>query len=235
VNDAQLQAWEQAYGPQFRQMLRTELHFVRLVTEPTRQQYEKIAADCEPAIKDAIRTLLVAANTGNVGGQSDPRAPIAAAVARSVRTTLPPEQAARYDKELEIRTAARKRAVVLNLVAMVDKRLQLTAEQREKLGEILTDNWTESWNQTQMLMMGGQYFPTLPDAKVIAILTDAQRDIWRSIQRTNIRFGLNLSSVPGVPIPDEAWDDDPPQKKREPASDKVAPKLPERVKAGKRS
>src|SRR5437660_330428 len=52
VNDAQLQAWEQAYGPQFRQMLRTELHFVRLVAEPTKQQYEKIAADCEPAIKD---------------------------------------------------------------------------------------------------------------------------------------------------------------------------------------
>src|SRR5690348_6275140 len=30
VNEAQIQAWENAYGAQFRQVLRTELHFMRL-------------------------------------------------------------------------------------------------------------------------------------------------------------------------------------------------------------
>src|SRR4051794_27639754 len=64
VNDAQVQQWEQQYGPQLRQLLRTELHFMRLVCQPTKQQYEKIAADGEPAIKEAIRSLVVAANTG---------------------------------------------------------------------------------------------------------------------------------------------------------------------------
>src|SRR5207244_5508681 len=65
VNDAQVQQWEQHYGPQLRQLLRTELHFMRMVTQPTKQQYEKIAADTEPAIREAVRSLLVAQNTGN--------------------------------------------------------------------------------------------------------------------------------------------------------------------------
>jgi hypothetical protein len=233
VNDAQLQAWEQAYGPQLRQMLRTELHFMRLVTQPTKQEYEKIAADTEPAIKDAIRSLLIAANTGNVGGQADARGPIAAVVARSVRANLSADQAAAYEKELEQRTAARKRAAVLNLVAMIDKSLMLNSEQREEITQVLIKNWTESWGQTQMLMMAGQYMPTLPDAKILPILTDAQREIWRGVPRTNVRFGFNISAVPIVPIDDEVWDGDPPAKKRDRAGGGATPKTPERVKAGK--
>jgi hypothetical protein len=235
ANDAQVQAWEQAYGQQFRQILRTELHFMRLVTQPTKQEYEKIAADTEPSIKEAIRTLLIAANTGNVGAQADARAPIATLVARSVQATLSREQAARYDKEVELRTAARKRAAVLNLVAMMDKVLGLNAQQRDEITKILTNNWTESWGQTQMLMMAGTYLPTLPDAKILPLLSDAQRDIWRGVPKTNARFGFNMSTIPLVPIDDEVWDDEPGQKKREPAGGKAAPKAPKPAKADRRS
>jgi hypothetical protein len=233
VNEAQIQAWENAYGAQFRQVLRTELHFMRLVTEPTRQEYDKIADLCDAGVKDAIRSLLVAQYTGNVGAWSDVRAPIAAVVARSVQATLSAEQAARYDKELEQRTAARKKAVVDNLVAMVDKAVVLNAEQREKIGEVLANNWTESWNQNQLLVMLGRYFPTLPDAKILPILTDAQRDIWRTIPKTNARWGFDLSNMPVVPIADEAWDGDAPPKRREPAGGDATPKIPEPVKAGR--
>jgi hypothetical protein len=233
VNEAQIQAWENAYGAQFRQVLRTELHFMRLVTEPTRQEYEKIADQCEVGVKDAIRSLLVAQYTGNVGAWSDTRAPIASVVSRSVRATLSADQAARYDKELEQRTTARKRAVVDNLVAMVDKAVVLNAEQREKIGEVLANNWTESWNQTQLLVMLGRYFPTLPDAKIMPILTDAQRDIWRTIPKTNSRWGFDLSGMPIVPIEDEKWDGEAPPRKREPAGGNAAPKVPEPAKAGR--
>ena len=233
VNEAQIQAWENAYGAQFRQVLRTELHFMRLVTEPTRQEYEKIADLCDAGVKDAIRSLLVAQYTGNVGAWSDVRAPIAAVVARSVHATLSAEQAAKYDKELEQRTAARKKAVVENLVAMVDKAVVLNAEQRVKIGEVLANNWTESWNQNQLLVMLGRYFPTLPDAKLMPILTDAQRDIWRTIPKTNARWGFDLSNMPVVPIADEVWDGEPPPKKREPAGGDAAPKVPEPAKTGR--
>jgi hypothetical protein len=227
VNEAQIQAWENAYGAQFRQVLRTELHFMRLVTEPTRREYEKIADLCDAGVKDSIRSLLVAQYTGNVGAWSDVRAPIAAVVARSVHATLSTDQAARYDKELEQRTAARKKAVLDNLVAMVDKAVMLNDGQREKIGEVLANNWTESWNQNQLLVMLGRYFPTLPDPKLMPILTDAQRDIWRTIPKTNARWGFDLSNMPVVPIADEAWDGEPPLKKREPAGGDAAAKVPD--------
>src|SRR5947209_19876309 len=38
-NDQMVQQWEQHYGPQFRQLHRTEMHFLRLAAQPTRQQY----------------------------------------------------------------------------------------------------------------------------------------------------------------------------------------------------
>src|SRR5205085_4701378 len=59
VDDNAVQQWEQHYGPQLRQLLRTELHFMRLAAQPTKPQYEKIAAESEPAIKEAIRGLVL--------------------------------------------------------------------------------------------------------------------------------------------------------------------------------
>ena len=233
VPEEVVQQWEQHYGPHMRQLLRTELHFMRLVTQPTKQQFERIAAESEPAIKEALRSL-VAGMQGGAGGQSEPRAAIADAVARSVQATLSLEQAARYKNELDERTAARKRLVVMNLVAMIDKLLMLSAEQREKLQAVLSDNWDESWNQTQLLMMGGQYFPSMPDAKITAILSSAQRDIWRAVQKGTVRFGINVSVLQGLEIDDEVWDGDKPPKKPAPAEGGAAPKGERTSKAGAR-
>jgi hypothetical protein len=221
ANDAVIKQWEQQFGPQIRQLHRMELHFMRLVTEPTRQQYEKIAADSEPAVKDALKALVEGLQSGQ-GVQSDPRVPIAEAIAKAAQSTLSPEQATRYQKEIDLRIAARKRLVVLNLVSMIDRVLVLRPDQREKIGEILTGNWNEAWNQTQMLMYGGQYFPPMPDAKIDPILSDAQRTVWRGISKGNIRFGVNFGFMQGMAIEDEEWADNPPKKKVEPAAAKPA-------------
>jgi hypothetical protein len=233
VNDAMVKQWEQRFGPQIRQVHRMELHFMRLVTGPTRQQYEKIAADSEPATKEALQKL-VGAMVGRAADQSDPRTLIADAIAKSVRETLSPEQAARYQKELDLRAAAHKRLVVMNLVAMTDRVLVLRPDQREQLEKILADNWNESWNQTQMLTYGGQYFPQMPDAKINPILSDAQRAVWRAIPKANIRFGVNFGFVQGGQIEDEVWDDDPPKKKSERADEKARPPSPGAPKAGEK-
>jgi hypothetical protein len=222
VNDEMLQPWEQHYGPAVRRLHRTELHFMRLVSRPTKQQYEKIAAETEPSVKDALRGLVAASN--GAGGQSDPRAVIAAAVAKSVRANLSPEQAASYLEEIHLRTAARRRLVVLSLVAMVDKLLMLTSEQREKLQAVLTGNWNDSWDQTQLLMMGGQYLPSMPDAKIVPILSEAQKDIWRTVPKGTVRFGVNLSNLPAMDIEEEVWDEDKPPKKPDAAGGKEPPK-----------
>ena len=226
--DPVVQQFEQQFGAQFRQLHRTELHFMRLVCQPTKQQYEKIAADSEAALKATIRTF--ALNMHKPVDQSDPRAPIAEVLVKSVRTTLAPEQAARYQRELDQRAAARKRAALLSLVAKVDKVLILTAEQRVKLSEILENNWNDAWNHTQLLMLGSQYFPAMPDSKILPILRDIQEDVWRGISKGNIRFGFNLGNVQGIEIEEEVWDDDRPLENPERADGKAAVKGKETTK-----
>jgi hypothetical protein len=222
---------EQQYGPTFRQMHRMELHFMRLVCEPTRQQYEKIAADTGASVKEALRKFAQTLR-GGPHDLSDPRAPIADAVAAAVRANLSPDQAARFQKEIALRAEARKRLVVTNLVAMMDRLLILRPDQRAKLGEILADNWNESWNQMQLLMYGGTYFPPMPDAKIYPVLSDAQWAVWRGISKGNVRFGLNVSFVQGFEIEDEVWDDDGPRKAPGRADEKAAPKPPGTPKGG---
>jgi hypothetical protein len=222
-NEAFVQQVEQSYGPQIRQVCRTELHFMRLVTQPTKPQFEKVAADGEASLKTIIREIALAMR-GNPSNVSDPRTLIADAIAKSVRTTLSPDQAARYQKELDDRAAARKRTALLNLVGMVDNVLFLTTEQRDRLGEILASNWDDSWNHAQWLTISGQYFPSMPDAKILPILSAAQQNVWRGIQKGNVRFGFSLGFVQGIHIEDEVWDDDRLPEDPERAGGKAVPK-----------
>lgn len=224
---AMAQQFEQHFAPQFRQLYRTELHFMRLVCQPTKQQYEKIAADGEAALKTTLRNVALKARVLNEGRpaaleQFDPRMSIADALAGSVRATLSSEQAARYQTELDQRAVTRKRVVLLNLVAKVDKVLILTTEQRDKLGAILEDNWKDSWNQT-VFMHGGHLFPRMPDMDIRLILTETQKNVWSGIQK-NVQFGWDLGIVPGLEIGEEVWDDDPPQENPERAKGKAAVK-----------
>lgn len=220
AEDAWVQQFEGQVGPQFRLLVKAEMHFVRSVCEPTRLQYQKILAGGEGAVNAAIRKY--AESMRGRGVQSDPRAAIAEAIAKSVRETLSPEQADRYQKELDLRTAALKRAAVLNLVSSMDKMLVLQRDQRDKLREILANNWNESWSQLQLLMYGGMYFPSMPDDKINPILTEAQRTIWRGAQKGNVRFGFHLGMMQNVQIEDDEWDVLPPKPK--PAQDQPTPK-----------
>src|SRR5439155_18686092 len=101
---------------------------MRTVCQPTKQQYEKIAADGEPALKATMTKFAKTWRRPGTDEQSDPRTPITDTLAQSVRATLSPEQAARYQQELEQRAASRKRVAVLNLVSKIDKVLVLTVE-----------------------------------------------------------------------------------------------------------
>jgi hypothetical protein len=212
---AQIRQFEQQYGPQFRILYKTELHFMRSVCQPTKQQFEKIAADGEPALKATIRKFAQETRNGSFNNQSDPRTPIADALVKVVRTNLSPEQAARYQKELDERIAARKRAAALNLVAQLDKALVLTPEQRAKLSKVLESKWNASWNDLQILMYGRQFFPRMPESEILPILTEAQTTVWRRMPKQSISFGGFNGLVQVIQLEEEVWDDVQPQKKPE--------------------
>ncbi len=203
-NEATIAQFEQQYGQMVRQVFRSEMHFMRVVCEPTKAQFEAVTADTAADVKATPRKLAEAMLRG--GGQFDPRETFTDAIGKSIRTILSADQAARYVKELELRAAARKRLVVVNLVASVDKALILSPDQREKLAAVLAANWNEAWNQTQMFMYGNQYLPQMPDAKILPILSDAQKTVWRSVPKANVRFGVNLGFMQVMEVDDEVWD-----------------------------
>lgn len=212
--DAMIQQFEQQFGRQFRHMVRSELHFMRITCQPTKQQFEKIAADTEVTAKATTKQLAEIwqkMQRGGMGVQevTDPRTPITDALTKSVRAHLASDQADRYQQELEKRVVARKKATVLSLVAIVDKILVLTPDQRDKMVDLFDKNWHKSWNDPQILMYGGQFFPEMPDAKMLPILTESQKLVWQGItkQRIHLGFHSHFNNLQGIDLGEEVWDD----------------------------
>jgi hypothetical protein len=102
--------------------------------------------------------------------------------------------------------------VLKNLIAKIDRLLLLTTEQRAKLGEILKNRWSDSWNHTQMLY-GDLNFPRMPDDEIVPILTDTQKTVWRAIPKMSVVNWPDVGWVQGFEIGDEVWDEDRPKEK----------------------
>lgn len=204
---------EQQFLQQFRQLSKTELNFVRVVCRPNAEQDKKIKAASDAALKVAVKKfaeiqkkMQQGIRAGEEPQWPDPRKLMSDVLLKSVRTTLSAEQAKRYEAELEKRAAARKRAALLNLVAKLDKDLVLTAEQREKLTDALSSNWKDSWcQQLETFMYGDAYFPAVPDAHVLPVLTEKQKQIWNGIPKQhNMIWGwAGFGFVQAVDIPEE--------------------------------
>jgi hypothetical protein len=182
----------QQFLSQFRPILQSELHFVRVVCQPTPEQYKTIKAAGEVGLNKVVTQFATTQRKmeqGRMGaGQSpefpEPRAAIANSIIASVNRTLPAEKGARYHRELTKRAAARKRALVLNLVAKLDNDLVLSPDQREKMIEVLNKHVTDtSVKQLEVLFYGPEYFPAVPDQAITPLLTAKQLDTWKGTAR----------------------------------------------------
>lgn len=227
-NEAYAQQFEQQFGRQFQHLYRTELHLLRVVCKLTKPQYQKAAADGEPALKATKHKFLGYWRNQQQGrwdqsgkGQADPRETLSAELEKALQKTLTPEQAAAYKKERNLRTAAQRRAVVKTLIVMMDRQLVLSAEQRDKIHEVLDKNWNDSW-YTYVVRYGGNYYPEMPDAKILPILNDNQKTIWNGRQKINIMIGFYGLGNGGVGEFEETWDDDVPAKPAQPTPEKKA-------------
>jgi hypothetical protein len=211
LTEADFQVFEKQYGKRFWMLYKGELHFLRLVCQPTRQQFDLIAAAGEPDVTAAMRRCAPVWNEQRRGiwradaDRPDVRKLITTGLAKAVKANLSPDQADRYQKELGPRDAAHRRVVALNLLARMDRRLVLSGEQQAKLQAILEQNWATAGNQTQMLQQGDWYFPVMPDEKILPVLTDAQKTVWRGVYKGRVAFGLELDQVQQISLPHEEW------------------------------
>jgi hypothetical protein len=208
-----------------------ELFFIRTVCRPTKEQHQRIAATGDQAVKDTVKAFAEVQKKmmrGMVAGQQstypDPRKLIGDALAKSVKTTLSADQAARYQDELDKRAANRKRVALVNLVARLDHDLVLTAEQRDKLATALAGEWNDSWGQLELFQYGDHFHPNIPDNLVLPVLTETQKGVWRGANRNNGVFWgwAGLGFMQGVQFED-TWEEPAPA---EPAKSDEKPEEP---------
>ncbi len=228
-DEALAEQFEQQFGKQFQHLYRTELHLLRVVCKLTKAQYQKVAADGEPALKATKQKFLGywrdqrQGKWDRAGRHDDPREMLSAELEKALQKTLTPEQAAAYKKERDLRTAAQRRAVVRTLIVMMDRRLVLSAEQRAKIQVVLDKNWNDSW-YTYVARFGSNYFPAMPDGKILPILNEDQKAIWNGTQKANIVYGFYGLGIGDVGEFEETWDDDVPAKPAQPTPEKKADK-----------
>jgi len=232
---ADVAAMEKQFTRKFRAALRNELGFVESVCEPTKEQMDQIREVLEKYRADQVKkyTGVQKRPGGNRAGRNgpvqigafpDPRKMVRDSVARTVKTNLSGEQVARFEGEIEKRNADRSRAAIHNLVALMDKDLTLSGEQREKLTQSLSANLNATWLQQfeMLLQQGSLVVPSnIPPKLVESILNATQKTIWRRTQANNNQgnqvmiqggFGVGIGFVDIMGdddgMPDEADDAD---------------------------
>jgi hypothetical protein len=194
----------------FRRHYRAELNFMRSATNLNKREYEKIAAEGEPAMKAALQKWARNCQQGT-GDYFNPVQPMTDAIILSVHKHLSPEQADQYEKEIGMRLASRKRMTVANLVVMIDKALFLSPEQRQQLADLLKNNWDESWSQTRFFMFRRPWFPPMPDEKILPILTQQQQIVWKGITKRKLGY-WGLGNRDEHELEEEVWPEDSPNK-----------------------
>lgn len=216
-NQANLDPLIAQFMPQMRPLLRTELHFVKTVCQPTKEQQKAIAILADKAFKDAVRTYAEAQQKMMQGqwrgnAQPDPAKALQDGMLAAVRACLPPEQAARYQHELDRRAADKKSVAIQNIVVRIDQELVLASDQREALARALDKDWKPAWGgNLESYMYGNDLLPALPQKLIEPILTPTQKKVWAGSQKAsaNVYFGgmnfANGAEMEADPIDEEVF------------------------------
>jgi hypothetical protein len=189
----------QQYEQQGRPVSRGELFFARKVCGVSRDQLKAMVKETDSTLKEVAKTIVEGQQ--NVGARTVARGqsvqtPDAATLLRqrlaaAFKKHLSPEQQARYDEEVEKRTAGRKRAGVNYLVDALDRELLLSASQRDKIASSLRANWDDSWFMyIEYITYGNQFFPQAIDRFVAPVLDATQKKAWQTTQKVQGFWGF---------------------------------------------
>ncbi len=222
----------QQFMQQFRPILRSEFHIVRVVCRPTPEQRQQIARAGEKAMRDAAVKYVDMMQRPMTAAQRaalDPRKQIREGLAKAVKAELSAELAARLRDEMVRRDASRKQLAVRNLVARLDHDLVLSPDQRDKVAESLRSHWDDSWGQSlEMFMYDYQFLPPIPDQHVAPFLNDSQKKVWRGTQKIQTFWG-GFGMVGGVMAEDPLEDEELRVARQEAAKDEPNPGPNQRV------
>jgi hypothetical protein len=187
---------------ELRLILQVELNFVKSVCSPTAEQMQQIEQEGLKQIADLAKGRLPDNNGRRA--VNDLRGSVQQKLGELVRTHLSPEQARRFETEIQMRSATLRHACACNLVVALDQELSLSEWQRQKLCTELADNWDDSWTTTVVLGSTNAlgFLPNVPDELVVPYLDAAQRTLWNSLaKRGNMVWGGAAAAFLGMGAP----------------------------------
>jgi hypothetical protein len=116
-----------------------------------------------------------------------------------VRGALTPDQAERYEHEVRLRIANRRRTLIQVLIAKLDEVLTLKDDQRDKLTTFLGEAWSSDWDRTAFFWQTtAESFPPLPLFVMTEVLDEGQLQQWQSLNKVSdgslIFYFLNRKS-----------------------------------------
>ncbi|MEO8497555.1 MAG: hypothetical protein ABI614_21005 [Planctomycetota bacterium] len=220
--DANVINLEAQFLPQFTPLMTAELSFINRVCDLNLDQRQKIKAVSAMCLKGAARKYAVTQNgmmqgvfRGGTPTVPDPTDLIHQALAQVLGETLQPEQRAAYDGEMAQRKSFRKRVAIDCVIAIIDERLVLAVEQRQKLAEALDKNWQPGWVQSlEVMVNNNQYLPSIPDQFVVPVLNEIQKRVWLSDRKQNFAtwggfaWGQQGGAVDDFPLAEDVADAD---------------------------
>lgn len=195
-------------APEFlKPLVNAELSFVKRVCDPNEEQMTAIVAAAQQAF-DAMADMtvegqanVIARNNLRIRGPNNesltqnPYTRIRKDAAKFLRPILRQEQLERYLEESKQRDEFERQAAIDIAVGLIDNKLILTEEQREKLTEdLIVKWWGVDIQQIQMYLSNPQYAPEIPVSSLSKILTPSQMKVWRSFNSTN--FSVHIGHEP---------------------------------------
>jgi hypothetical protein len=170
----------------YRSLFLAELRFIRVSSGVSEEQARRMAHAAQGPLRAAVAEFVEKE-------LKKPQAPgfDSSAACRSVQNAasavakahLSPEQWARYRDQIEKRTAHRKQVAMRGMLARLEQKLRLTAEQRDKLGESLSSHWNPSWDNAVVLIGTNSNLPDIPDPVILPFLTETQKAAWKAIEK----------------------------------------------------
>jgi hypothetical protein len=198
---AALELMRKQIEPQWRSVLHAEIYLVHLVCQTNRQERQQLIAAMEPEFTKAVTAAARQAigpsdpvqlhrlQLRRAGGfespqpQRLPQEVIRESLIRLAAVAMDEERVDRLREEYKHSVEAERRAAISNVIAQLDAFLGLSAQQQEKLVEILLSSWRDDWRSVP-----AQVHPQYPSemqvpAAALKVLSADQAKQWASLPK----------------------------------------------------
>jgi hypothetical protein len=188
----------QQFAQQGRPIVQAELLFVRHICDLKPEQLRPISRETDQVLQDVAKKMVDDQQNGvrirvlRQGNTTpDPGKQLQDGLAVVIEKHLTKEQYVRYRYEFEMRTANRKQAALSFLVDVLDRKLVLSSQQREKVTESLASHWDDGWCMyMEYILYGNQFYPNGLDPYVTPLLNDNQKKVWQGAQKVQGFWGF---------------------------------------------